>query len=115
MSVHLSSGWSRCSPDGSCSNFSKCSGRNGSEMTFSPLNHFPRSTSLHRFEQNGPYGVANQSPAFLHIGHLTIRGVLMSHIQDHFARRDDQLVYGSISYSRERVFPERAKHPPVSD
>ena len=27
--------------------------------------------SLHRCEQNGPYLAANQSPDFLHVGHLT--------------------------------------------
>ena len=47
-------------------------------MVCSSLNHWPRSTSLQRFEQNGPKGVANQSPAFLHDGHLMLVGTLMA-------------------------------------
>ncbi len=34
--------------------------------------------SLQRLEQNGPYEVANQSPVFLHVGHLTALGTLIS-------------------------------------
>ncbi len=70
------SGLSKCSPDGRSANFSKCSGRNGSEMACSALNHLPRSTSLQRSEQNGPNFPANQSPDFLQVGHLTVRPVL---------------------------------------
>jgi hypothetical protein len=62
---------SKCSPGGNSANFSRCSGRNGSEMACSSLNHFPRSTSLQRREQNGPLAPANQSPTRLHVGHLT--------------------------------------------
>ena len=44
-------------------------------MTFSSPNHFPKSTILHRLEQKGPKGVANQSPIFLQVGHFKRRGV----------------------------------------
>ncbi len=70
------SGLSKCSPDGKSANFSKCSGRSGSEMACSALNHLPRSTSLQRSEQNGPNFPANQSPDFLQVGHLTARPIL---------------------------------------
>ena len=56
---------------------SKCSGRSGSEMACSALNHFPRSTALQRDEQNGPYFSANQSPAFLQVGHFTVGAGLL--------------------------------------
>jgi hypothetical protein len=46
-------------------------GWTGREMRCSSLNHLPKSTSLQRREQNGPNGLANQSPDFLHVGHLT--------------------------------------------
>src|SRR6185312_1457007 len=62
---------SKCSPGGNSANFSKCSGRKGSEIVCSSPNHFPKSTSLQRCEQNGPYFPANQSPTRLHVGHLT--------------------------------------------
>jgi FAD synthase len=39
-------------------------------MRVSSLNHLPRSTSLQRCEQNGPYFVSNQAPDFLQVGHL---------------------------------------------
>ena len=42
----------------------------GSEITCSSPNHFPRSTSLQRCEQNGLYGPKNQLPSRLHEGHL---------------------------------------------
>ena len=71
------SGLSKCSPGGRSANFSKCSGRSGSEMTCSPPNHLPRSTSLQRCEQNGPNFPANQSPDFLHAGHLTARPLIL--------------------------------------
>ena len=61
---------SSCSPEGRSAYFSRCSGHNGSEMACSPPNHLPRSTSLQRWEQNGAYFPANQSPDFLHVGHL---------------------------------------------
>src|SRR6185437_16289401 len=64
---------SKCSPGGNSANFSRCSGRSGSEMACSSLNHFPRSTSLHRREQKGPQDPANQSPVRPHVGHLTLR------------------------------------------
>jgi hypothetical protein len=62
---------SKCSPGGSSANFSRCSGRKGSEMACSSLNHLPRSISLQRREQKGPWGPANQSPIRLQVGHLT--------------------------------------------
>lgn len=65
------SGSSKCLPGGRSANFSKCSGRNGSEIACSALNHFPKSTSLQRSEQNGANFPANQSPDFLQVGHLT--------------------------------------------
>ena len=40
-------------------------------MACSPSSHLPRSMSLQRWEQKGPYLPANQSPDFLHVGHLT--------------------------------------------
>src|SRR5204862_1118061 len=55
----------------SSSGSTKCSGRHGSDTLFSSLTHLPKSTRLHRFEQNGPYAPANQSPRFLHVGHRT--------------------------------------------
>jgi len=67
------SGLSRCSPDGRSANVSKCSGRSGSEMACSALNHLPRSTSLQRSEQNGPNLPASQSPDILQVGHLVCR------------------------------------------
>ncbi len=39
-------------------------------MRASSLSHLPRSTSLQRCEQNGPYFVSNQAPDFLQVGHL---------------------------------------------
>ena len=63
--------WSECPLVGGPVYFSKCSGRNGSEMTCSPPSHLPRSINLQRFEQNGPHGAANQSPDFLHVGQVT--------------------------------------------
>src|SRR6185437_8085284 len=63
--------FSKCSPGGNSANFSRCSGRSGSEIACSSLNHFPRSTSLQRREQKGPVGPANQSPTRLQVGHLT--------------------------------------------
>src|ERR1039457_4939893 len=71
--IYSASGLSRYSPGGRSAYFSKCSGLSGSEMAFSPLNHLPRSMSLHRCEQNGPYFPASQSPDFLQVGHLTGR------------------------------------------
>ena len=44
-------------------------------ILFSSFSHLPKSTSLHRFEQNGPYGPSNQWPSFLQVGHLTARGI----------------------------------------
>src|SRR5436309_15636310 len=48
--VHFSSASvrSKCSPDGKSAYFSRCSGRNGSLIAFSWLNHLPRSMSLQR-------------------------------------------------------------------
>src|ERR1039458_2746769 len=68
---HSASVLSRYAPDGRSAYFSKCSGLSGSEMACSPPNHLPRSMSLQRCEQNGPYFPANQSPDFLQVGHLT--------------------------------------------
>jgi hypothetical protein len=64
------SGRSSSCPGGRSAKGSRCSGRNGSEMRFSWLNHLPRSTSLQRCEQNGPYLPSNQFPSFLQLGHL---------------------------------------------
>lgn len=72
-----SSGRSGSMPGGNSSQPSKWFGRSGSEMACSSANHLPRSTSLHRREQNGPNGVANQSPDFLHVGHLLEVGPLI--------------------------------------
>ena len=72
-----SSGRSRCSPGGSSAYASKCSGRSGVGMTCSPPNHLPRSSSLQRCEQNGPYPLANQSPRRRQVGQVTSRGRLM--------------------------------------
>ncbi len=65
-----SSAWSGSVPGGRSSNCRKCSGRSGSETLFSSLNHLPRSNSLQRCEQNGPYFPSNQFPAFLQVGHF---------------------------------------------
>jgi len=73
FSHQSASGLSRCSPDGRSANFSRCSGRRGSEMACSALNHLPRSTSLQRSEQNGPNLPASQSPDILQVGHLVCR------------------------------------------
>ena len=71
---------SRFSPGGNSANFSRCSGRNGSEIACSSLNHFPRSTSLQRREQKGPCEPANQSPTRLHVGHFTFIAAKITHI-----------------------------------
>lgn len=39
-------------------------------MRASSLSHLPRSTSLQRCEQKGPYLVSNHAPDFLQVGHL---------------------------------------------
>ena len=68
---HFCSARSRCSPGGSSAYSSRCSGRNGVDTACSSPSHFPRSISLQRCEQNGPYAPANHSPSFLQLGHFT--------------------------------------------
>ena len=63
-------------PGGRLAYFSKCSGRNGSEIFCSSLNHLPKSINRQRREQNGPYWPANQSPVCWHTGHLIAVGTL---------------------------------------
>lgn len=94
------SGASRCSPGGRRAYFSKCSGRNGSEMTCSSPSHLPRSINLHRFEQKGPYAPANQAPTFRHVGHRTcgfgdgIAGTLLRRAAAYFQASGFELVRG---------------------
>src|SRR5688572_23964145 len=57
------------------SSLRKWSGRSGSEILFSSLNHFPRSTMRQRWEQKGPKDPSNHSPRFLQVGHFTSKGM----------------------------------------